>query len=199
MLQSQCWIPWMWNSIPTWLHFQQKQPTSLWSWQAHHWETIQRPSLPLCRMYATLACLQHGCQYPLCSLQTCKSLYLPWWSQFLCSYLAHRLPTKAPILCHQILPRHHFQPCLQCMPPSPHTTLQLDRIFLMPAGKIALTLAALPLDIWFFTMVLSSKSILPCPHQLLCQPSKPNTWLPSQRGKKWVDILVVNNNCLWSL
>ncbi len=137
MLQSQFWIPWMWNSIPTWLHFQQKQPTSLSSWQAHHWGTIQRPSLPLCLMNATLACLQHRCQYPLCSLQTCKSLYLPWWSQLLCSYLAHRLPTKAPISCHQILPRHQFQPCLQCMLPSPHTTLQLDRIFWCQLARLA--------------------------------------------------------------
>ena len=77
MLQSKFRIPWMWNSIPTWLHFQQKQPTSHWSWQAHHWRTSHTPSLPLRHMNTTLSWIQQPCQYPLCSLQTCKSLDFP--------------------------------------------------------------------------------------------------------------------------
>ncbi len=103
----------IWNSLNVKLHLylttlSAKQPTSHVSWQAHHWKTTHTPSLPLCRMYATLSCLQYRAKYPLCSLQTCKSLYLPWQNQLLCSYLAHRLPTTMPILCHQILPRRHF-------------------------------------------------------------------------------------------
>jgi hypothetical protein len=76
-----------------------------------------------------LSCLQHRCQHSLCSSQTCKSLYLPWQNRLLCSYLAHRLSTTMPILCHQVLPGHNFQSCLRRMPPTPHTTLQPDRIF----------------------------------------------------------------------
>ncbi len=91
--------------------------------------TLRWPSLPLCCMYATLSRLQCTCQYPLCSLQTCKSLYLPWQNQLPCSDLAHRLSTSTPILRHQVLPRRHFQSCLQRMPPTPHTTLKSDRTF----------------------------------------------------------------------
>jgi hypothetical protein len=71
-------------------------------------EQHKMPSLPLRRVYATLSCLQHTCRCSLCSLQTCKSLHLPWRNRLLCSYLAHRLSTTTPILCHQVLPRHHF-------------------------------------------------------------------------------------------
>ncbi len=41
---------------------------------------------------------------------------------------AYICPGKTDFLCNQVLPRHHFQPCLQRMPPTPHTTLQPDRI-----------------------------------------------------------------------
>ena len=57
----------------------------------------QMPSLPLRRLYATLSRLQHACQYSLCSLQTCKSLYLPWRNRLPCPYLAYRLSTTTPI------------------------------------------------------------------------------------------------------
>jgi hypothetical protein len=36
---------------------------------------------------------------------------------------------RRPYYAIKKLPRHHFQPCLQRMPPTPHTTLQPDRIF----------------------------------------------------------------------
>ncbi len=94
------------------------------------------PFFPLYCVYASLSCLQHPCQYPLCSLQTCKSLYLPWKSQLPCSYLAYRLSTTTPILCHQVLPRHHFQPCLQRMLPTPHTTLRPDRNFRLQLARL---------------------------------------------------------------
>ena len=136
LLQSQFGIPWTWDSISTWLHFQQRQPTSEWSRQAYHRRTTQTPSLLLRCVYATLSCLQHPCWCPLCSLQTCKTLHLPWQSQHLCSYLAHRLPTTTPILCHQILPRRHFKSCLQRLPPALHNTLWPDRIFRRQLGRL---------------------------------------------------------------
>ena len=133
------------------------------------------PSLPLHCVYATLSCLQHPCQYPLCSLQTCKILHLPWRSRLPCSYLAYRLPTTRPILCHQILPRRHFKSCLRSMLPTPHTSLRPDHISWRQLARLP-SLAALPSDILSFTTVLSLKPILPCQHRLLCQPPKPNTW-----------------------
>ena len=102
--------------------------------------------------------------FAVCKL-TCKSLHLPWQNQLLCSYLAHRLPTTIPVLCHQILTLSttYATNTAYHTPAWPY--------FPTPAGKIAQTLAALPSDIWFFTTVLSSKSTLPCQHQLLCQLS----------------------------
>jgi hypothetical protein len=44
-------------------------------------EQHKTPFLLLRGVYASLSCHQHPCQYPLCSLQTCKSLYLPWQNQ----------------------------------------------------------------------------------------------------------------------
>ncbi len=118
----------IWNSLNVKLHFHLttlsakttnqcmiKTSTSLKN------NTNAFPFALLCVRYSILPT-------PLCSVQTYKSLHLPWQSQLLCSYLAHRLPTTAPILCHQILPRHHFQSCLQHMPPTPHITLRPDRI-----------------------------------------------------------------------
>ena len=91
----------------------------------------QTPTLPLRCVYASLSCIRHPFQFPFCSLQSCKSLHFPLQSQLSCPYLAQRLPTTTPILCHQILPRHRFKSRLGgCMPPTLHsTTLWPDRIF----------------------------------------------------------------------
>ncbi len=53
------------------------------------------------------------------------------------------LPTKTPILCHQVLPRRHLKSCLRRMLPIPHTTLRPERIFQHQLAR----LPTLPLDI----------------------------------------------------
>jgi hypothetical protein len=65
--------------------------------------------------------------FAVCKLA--KACICPGKTDFRALIWLKGLSTTTPILCHQVLPRHYFQSCLQCMPPTPHTTLRPDRIF----------------------------------------------------------------------
>ncbi len=146
MLQSQCWIPWVWNSISNWLHFQQRQPTSHWSWQAHHWRTAQMPLPPL--GHCKLLYLAHNtcanilfavCKFAKACIGPGKTNFhtLIWLIGYLRQRPYHAIKfyrdtTSNPVfnVCHQ----HRI----------PHSNMTE-----LPAGKIAQTLAILLSDIWF--------------------------------------------------
>ncbi len=93
-LQSQFQIHWTWNSIPNWLHLQQRQLSSHWSWQANIKE--QYKCLPSCSAVCTpldLAYNTFAVWWNLAKTYICRSNAC--W--LLCSYLGYRLPTTTPI------------------------------------------------------------------------------------------------------
>ena len=126
------------------------------------------------RMFTTQPCLQH-----LCSLQPCKSQHLFQKFQRLCSNLANWLPATMPYNTAKFYTDANSHPIYHvCHNTAYH--ISTSPYLLMPAGKIAQTLAIIPSDTWFSTMAFSSKPTLPCQHHLLCQALKPNTWLHAQ-------------------